>query len=90
MVIIQFIAKLISVGIDIISFAMIGRALLPLIVDTTESKIYLFTLYLTEPIVAPVRFLMEKFNILQGSPIDWSFTVSYILLILIGGFLPVI
>lgn len=88
--VIAFIAKLISVGIDIISFAMIGRALLPLFIDTEENRLYLFLLCITEPVVAPVRYLMVKFNILQGSPIDWSFTVAYILLIIIGGFMPVI
>ena len=89
-IVIEFIARLISVGIDIITFAMIGRAILPLFVDTEENKLYLFTLMLTEPVVAPVRYLMVKFNILQDSPFDWSFTVAYILLIVISGFLPVI
>ena len=38
---------------------------------------------ITEPVVAPVRKLFEKFNYLSGTPLDMSFMVTYLVLILI-------
>jgi uncharacterized protein YggT (Ycf19 family) len=82
-------ASFIAAALDILSFAMLLRAIFSLIDNMGESKISVFLACVTEPFIIPVRFLLVKFNLLQNSPIDWSFTISYFLLVLIRMILPV-
>ena len=83
-------AKIISITLVVITYAMLARMLLPLVVSPDESRIYRFSVGLSEPFVAPVRFLMERFNLLGGTPVDFSLPVAYILLFVIRLMLPVI
>ena len=69
---------------------MIIRMLLPFFFDAEENKIYALACCISEPFIAPVRFVMVKFNIGQDSPIDWSFFATYIIIWILGAFLPVI
>ena len=86
----DFFARLIRILIEAVSLAMIVRMLIPLFKNPEESRLYLFVAFITEPFIAPVRFLLIKFNLLQDSPIDWSFTITYFLLTIIGGMLPML
>ena len=69
---------------------MIIRKLLPIFIDPTESRIYAITCFVTEPFIAPVRAIMVRLNIGQDSPIDWAFSITYILIWLLSGLLPAI
>ena len=82
-------AKLIALTLSAVSFAMMARAILSLL-RIDDGKIYTFFVLVTEPFIIPVRFLLVKFNLLQNSPIDWSFTISYLLIFLIQMTLPII
>jgi hypothetical protein len=44
----------------------------------------------TEPFIIPVRALLFRLNIGQDSPIDWAFSLTYILIYIVQLFLPVI
>ena len=90
MAVLYVVAKLIQITISCVIYAMMGRALLPIFIDPEESRIYMFLTLITEPFIIPVRFLMVKFNIGQNTPIDLSFLFTYILLIALEMFLPVI
>ena len=83
------IAAIVAIVLDVCSFAMLVRALMPIFFDVENSKVYLFACLITEPFIIPVRFLLVKFNLLQGTPIDWSFTISYLLIAFIRFALPV-
>ena len=83
-------AKLVAITLDAVSLAMLARMLLPLFLNAEENKIYIFLVYITEPFIIPVRYFMVKFNFMQDSPIDWSFTFSYILLTMVRFMLPLI
>ncbi len=83
------IAAVIAITLDLASLAFLLRALMPLFCDVESNRIYLFVCLVTEPFIIPVRFILVKFNLLQGSPIDWSFTISYLLIAMIRVFLPV-
>lgn len=82
-------AKLIALTLSAVSFAMMARAILSLL-QIDDGKIHTFFVLVTEPFIIPVRFLLVKFNLLQNSPIDWSFTISYLLIFLIQMTLPII
>ena len=84
------IAKTVSLTLDVVSFGMIARMLLPFFVDPEESRVYAISCYLTEPFIAPVRAIMVRLNIGQDSPIDWAFSVTYLIIFLLGMFLPAI
>ncbi len=84
------IAKTVSLTLDIVSFGMIARMLLPFFVDPEESRVYAISCYLTEPFIAPVRAIMVRLNIGQDSPVDWAFSVTYLIIFLLGAFLPAI
>lgn len=55
-----------------------------------DSRIAVFLTVVTEPFVIPVRALLFKFNIGQDSPIDWAFSLTYILIYIVQLFLPVV
>ena len=79
-----------SLTLDVVSFGMIARMLLPFFVDPEESRVYAISCYLTEPFIAPVRAIMVRLNIGQDSPIDWAFSVTYLIIFLLGMFRPAI
>ena len=81
------IAAVIAITLDVVSLAFLLRALMPLFCDVETNKIYLFVCLLTEPFIIPVRAILVKFNWLQGSPFDWSFTISYLLIAFVRMFL---
>ena len=74
--------------LELVSIIMIARMLLPFLVDPMESRVYALSCLFTEPFIAPVRALMVKFNIGQDSPIDWAFSITYIIIWLLGNLLP--
>lgn len=84
------IAKSVDIWLDVITFAMIIRMILPIFFNPEESTVYKFAFCISEPFILPIRWIMFKFNVLQDSPIDWSFTVSYLVLVLIKYMLPII
>ncbi|MBQ7374344.1 MAG: YggT family protein [Clostridia bacterium] len=85
-----FLAKCVQILLDIVSLSMMVRAIMPIFADVEESGFYALTVAITEPFVAPVRFLFAKLNIGQDTPIDMAFFATYIILWVLGIFLPVI
>ena len=84
------IAKTISVILSVVSYAMLARMILPWFVDPMENRLYEIVCLVTEPFITPVRAVMFMLNIGQDSPIDWSFTITYILIWLLQSLLPAI
>ena len=83
-------AKSVAIALEVASFAMIIRMILPFFIEPTESRLYVISFCVTEPFIIPVRAAMEKLNIGQDSPIDWAFFVTYILMTILGSMMPVI
>ena len=76
--------------ISVVIFAMLARVLLTLFVNPEDSRLYMMSLLIKEPVIIPVRLIFSKLNIGQNSPFDWAFTASYIILIIINSSLPVL
>ena len=74
--------KVVLIFIEVLSFAMLIRAILSWLTDGS-SKFAQFLYILTEPAIMPVRKLLVKMNWLQNSPIDFSFTITYFVLMLV-------
>ena len=85
-----FLASLVATLLDIVSFAMMARILLSFFMPGEDNRIAVFLALITEPFILPVRFILSKFKTFQSSPIDWSFTVAYFVIILLRFMLPTI
>ena len=90
MVIFEIIAQLVSLMLTVTSYAMALRMILPLFLDPQESRIYMFTCFLSEPVVAPVRAALSMFGYDDSMPIDIALPTTYLLIFLIQLFLPAI
>lgn len=88
MEILYIFAKTVSVILGVVSVAMLVRMILPWFVDPMDSRAYAVSCYFTEPFIAPVRAVMVNLNIGQDSPIDWAFSITYILIWLLRNLLP--
>jgi YggT family protein len=71
-------------------FFMLMRAVLSMFMAGDENKISLFLYYVTEPVILPVRKLLSRFSSLDNLPIDISFSVAFLLLILLEYLLPTV
>ena len=88
--ILYLIAKCVRVFLDIMSLSMMIRVLLPLFADVDNSPIFMITVAITEPFIAPVRILLDKLGIGQNTPIDMGFMATYLILFILDLFLPAI
>ena len=90
MVFIEIFARTVAIILDVVSIAMLLRMILPFFLNPEESRIYALCFCISEPFIAPVRFIMVKLNIGQGSPIDWSFFATYFIIWGLQTFLPIL
>ena len=79
---IYVLVNFVLIFIEVLTFAMLIRAILSWLTDGS-SKLARFVYVLTEPAIMPVRKLLVKMNWLQNSPIDFSFTITYLLLMIV-------
>lgn len=71
-----------------LTWILLARAVLGLFVDE-ESPVLIFCCVVTEPIVYPVRGLLSRIPALEGSPIDFSFMATCLLIIIVQAALPI-
>lgn len=88
MVILDIFARTVNLLLSAVSLAMLLRMLLSFFVFDEDSRLLNFLAVVTEPFIAPVRALLVRFNIGQNSPIDWSFSLTYLLIAIAQMFLP--
>ena len=88
MVILDIFARTVNLLLSAVSLAMLLRMLLSFFVFDEDSRLLNFLAVITEPFIAPVRALLVRFNIGQDSPIDWSFSLTYLLIAIAQMFLP--
>ncbi len=66
--------------IVVIEFLMMGRAILSWLPMDDDNPVEEFLYTVTEPIIMPVRAVLEYFGLFQSMPIDMSFLITFILL----------
>ena len=86
----SILARTVSLLLDVLSYAMFGRAILSFFPSMDGGRVSTFLIALTEPVILPVRALLYKLNVGQNSPIDLSFSLTYLILILVRMFLPIV
>lgn len=60
--------------------AMLVRAVLSIFMMGEESKFSMLLYYFTEPFILPVRKILERLGLFQGTPFDVSFFMTTLLL----------
>ncbi len=66
--------------IVVIEFLMMGRAILSWIPMDDDNPVEDFLYTVTEPVIMPVRAVLDYFGWFQSLPIDMSFLITFILL----------
>ena len=84
---IYVIVQCLVIFIDIVSLAMLGRAVLSWFAAGGQSKIGAFLYVITEPVILPMRGLCNLFGWFQSVPIDMPFLLTMVVLSFAGTFL---
>ena len=86
-----FLALTVKVLLDAVMVAMIIRVVLSLLFGPDGGGgFFAFIFFVTEIFITPVRFIFSKLHLFENSPLDMSFTFTYLLLSLVTMMLPAI
>ncbi|MBQ8641747.1 MAG: YggT family protein [Clostridia bacterium] len=69
-----------SVLLGALELLMLGRAILSWFPMDEDNALMRFLHAMTEPVIYPVRVLLERLDLFQGLPIDMSFFFTFILI----------
>ena len=75
-------AQFVILLLYVLQFCMFGRAIMSWIAPEEENKIARFLYAVTEPFVYPIRQLLSKVELFSSMPIDMSFMVAFIVIVL--------
>ncbi len=78
---------LVRATLYVINFAMLARAILSWFPLDEESRLVGILALLTEPFIYPIRSLLDRFETFRNSPIDFSFTISATIILLLTIFI---
>lgn len=70
----------ISLLLGILELLMLGRAIISWFPIDEDNALAQFLYGITEPVIYPVRVLLERLDLFQGLPIDMAFLFTYILI----------
>lgn len=79
---IYILVQFVIIFLDVMAIAMSVRAILSWFTDP-DNKVSRFLYVMTEPAIMPIRKLFVKMNWFQNSPIDFSFSFTFIAIIVI-------
>lgn len=79
---IYILVQFVIIFLEVMAIAMSVRAILSWFADP-DNKVSRFLYVMTEPAIMPIRKLFVKMNWFQNSPIDFSFSFTFIAIIVI-------
>lgn len=80
--------KTVSVLLLALEIMMLARAITSWLPFDEESGLIKFIYTVTEPIIMPVRSLLERSDAIASLPFDLSFMITYLILIIVQILLP--
>ena len=86
----QFVYVIVStvrIIIAVLQFLMLARAILSWLPIEDDNPIVSFLYGVTEPVIMPVRVVLDRLGLFEGMPIDMSFCITFILLSVLEMFL---
>ena len=86
-IVLYTLASMVEVFLCLLSLAIVLRVILPGL--GFEGGVVLgLGIMLSEPVVAPVRALLSKSEFFQSSPMDFSYTVTILIILVINILMP--
>lgn len=82
------ITTLVSAFLSILQLLMLVRAVISWFPADGDSPIVNFVYAMTEPVIIPVRIVLERSETVRSMPIDLSFFIALVLLSLVQMMLP--
>ena len=82
-ILLYIIQMTLSVLLGFLEFLMLVRAIMswfPIEEDGFFGTLARLVYALTEPVILPVRILLERMDLFQGLPVDMSFFITFILI----------
>jgi len=79
-IVFSLIRGVVRVALLFLEICMFVRAILSWFQTDEESPLNTFVIAVTEPVIVPVRALLERFEFVASSPIDISFMVAFLLI----------
>lgn len=89
-IILYFITKTVYFALVVLQVLMFLRALLSWIMPDGDNMLTDFIYYATEPMIAPVREFLERFDFVQSLPFDLSFFVTFLILVIVQNVLSTV
>lgn len=86
--IILLLVRLVSIIITLMELLIVVRALLSWFPVNDDSPLVNFLYFITEPLLAPIRALLELIPALRDMPIDISSMIAIVFLTLLSALLP--
>ena len=77
--VLYFFSRLLSLFFSFISVALLVRAVLSWFMREGQSHLYSFLILITEPLIQPIRRLCSRFGWFSGTPIDFPFLLTVLL-----------
>ncbi len=85
---IYVITQFVSLFITILQFLMMIRAVMSWLPIDEDSTVVNFIMMVTEPVIVPVRMILNRFDAVNDLPIDISFLVAFLMLSVLQMLLP--
>lgn len=74
----------------VLQILMFARVIMSWLMPDEDNMLSRFVYTVTDPIIIPVRMILEKFDFVRNMPIDISFFVAYIILVVVQSVLPTV
>lgn len=87
-ILLSTIIQIVHIMLTVMQFMMFGRAIMSWFAQDDENKIARFLFVVTEPVVAPVRAFISKIEYFNRFPVDISFIVTILMLMIVRMILP--
>lgn len=84
---IYLVTATLSFMLSALQYLMMARAIMSWFPVSEDNVILNFLYAVTEPVIMPVRMLLEKLGWFEGLPLDMSFFFTFILLSILRTFL---
>ena len=88
--VLYLIIRFIVIFLDIVSLAMLGRAILSWFPSDGPTRIGSFLYVVTEPFIIPIRALCGRFGWFRGVPLDMPFLLTMVSLSFVSLLLQVL
>lgn len=80
---IRILARLLNLCVSAAQILMLIRAVLSWFTSVPGNKFFDIVYYITDFLIRPVRYFMNKYNLIPRIPIDISFLIAFVLLELV-------